>query len=58
MAILHCPHCDTVIEIEGVLRPREPQCEACGGILELVCDLAPVKAFQAQFDAVFGKREA
>lgn len=59
MVILYCPHCDSIIEVEGTLRPREPQCETCGAILEVIADLAPAKAFQARFDAVFGpKREA
>ena len=53
--ILFCPHCDTIEEILG--EPRRLECNACGAVLEPVCDLQPAKAFNAAFETVFGKVE-
>ncbi len=53
--ILFCPHCEEIEEILG--EPRRLECNTCGAVLELVCDLAPAKAFNAAFETVFGRVE-
>jgi hypothetical protein len=56
--LLFCPHCGDFIEILGE-RPRPlPECETCGALLELVCDLEPAfaAADRAAIEPDHGKR--
>jgi hypothetical protein len=52
--ILFCPHCETEIEIFGEAPRPLPECEACGGVLEVVADFSGLRAMRRAFDAVFG----